>query len=60
MSKYRKLVAALMGVGAMTAVEFFGVDPSATAEGVGYANTLTDALIGLGTLIGVWAVPNAR
>lgn len=58
MGAYRKLIAAIIGVGAMVATDLFGIPVDAVATGAEHTVSIVDALLGLGTIVGVWAVPN--
>jgi hypothetical protein len=54
MSKYRKAIAAFVGFGAFLASRYTGFDGF-----VGVEPEIVDGIIGLGTVVSVWAFPNA-
>lgn len=53
MDAYRKLIVALVGVAILLAHRHFGVDLT------GQESTLVELVIAVGTVAGVWALPNA-
>lgn len=54
MSKYRKLIAAAVGVGVMLLATHVGIDLTAQEE------SIVQIIIGGLTAAGVWAVPNEQ
>ena len=52
MSEYRKLIAAVLGVGSMLLVQHTGIDLMEQAV------LLEELIVGVLTAVGVWAVPN--
>ena len=53
MNQYRKLIAAIVGVGVLLA-QRYGLDLS------GQEGALVDVLVSIATAVGVWAVPNVQ
>ena len=56
-AKYRKFIAALVGLVALAAFTFFGVGDGQSIFGLG-VDQITSVVVGILTALGVWAVPN--
>lgn len=53
MSKYRKLIAAAVGLGVMVLTDVFGFSAMAGME-----ETVVGLVVAVATSLGVWAIPN--